>query len=294
MVKKNNFRRIAVYSSQANKDKNHVANQCIEILDNLGVDTMLSKNFKIVRNDKGSKFASDSTIVKSCDLIIAIGGDGTMLSCARKFGSKGIPILGINLGRIGFLSDLGLEDLTHNLKEIAKGSFSTDSRFFIEASVNRFKKPRIAVNEVVLHSGAIAQMLEYELYIDDQFVFQQKADGVIVSSPTGTTAYSLSGGGPIVHPDLQSMVIMPIFPHSLSTSPLVVKSSSKLQIKILECKNKARLSFDSHDSLILNKGDSIKIRESRMKYPLIHPEGHDFFSSCRNKLGWSSRIILNN
>jgi NAD+ kinase len=133
-------------------------------------------------------------------------------------------------------------------------------------------------------------MLEYELYIDNKFVYQQKADGVIVSSPTGTTAYSLSGGGPIVHPDVQSMIILPMFPHSLSTSPLVVKSSSEIQIHILQCKNNAKLSFDSHDSLILGKGDIINIKESQKNYFLLHPEGHDFYSSCRNKLGWSSRI----
>ena len=291
MVKKKSFNKVALYSSFANKDKYQVADHCIEILNNLGIKSVLSDNFVKVSTCKKNKLISDSSIIKTCDLVIAVGGDGTMLSCSRKFGSKGLPILGVNLGKLGFLSDLGLDDLTYNLKEIINGNFFADSRFFIEASIDSVKKPQIAVNEVVLHSGAIAQMLEFELYIDDKFVYQQKADGLIVSSPTGTPAYSLSGGGPIVHPEVNTMVIMPIFPHSLSTSPLVVKSSSQIQIRIIECKNKAKLSFDSHDSLILNKHDIIKINESKNNYSLIHPEGHDFYSSCRNKLGWSTRIV---
>ena len=290
MVRKKGFNRIALYSSHSSKDKEQVVNQCFEVLKHLSIPTVISDNFKS-QSLRGIKSVSDSTIIKTCDLIIAVGGDGTMLSSSRKFGSKGIPVLGINMGKLGFLSDLGLDDLTQNLNEIVRGNFLTDNRFFIEASVNKSKPAQIAMNEVVLHSGAIAQMMEYELFIDDKFVYQQKADGVIVSSPTGTTAYSLSGGGPIVHPDVSTMVILPIFPHSVSTSSLVVNSSNKIQIKIIDCKNKAKLSFDSHDSLTLSKGDVIEIRESKTKYSLIHPEGHDFYSACRNKLGWSDRIV---
>jgi NAD+ kinase len=291
MVRKYSFNRIGIYSSHSNKKKEQVVNQCLEVLKHLGISAVVSNNFKRNPAIERKRLVSDATITKTCDLIIAIGGDGTMLSSSRKFGSKGIPVLGVNLGKLGFLSDLGLEDLTQNLNEIVKGDFLVDKRFFIEASVNKSKKVQIAMNEVVLHSGAIAQMMEYELYIDNKFVYQQKADGVILSSPTGTTAYSLSGGGPIVHPDVPTMVILPIFPHSLSTSSLVVSSSSKIQIKIIDCKNKAKLSFDSHDSITLNKGDVIDIKESKTKYSLIHPRGHDFFSACRNKLGWSSRIV---
>jgi NAD+ kinase len=167
-----------------------------------------------------------------------------------------------------------------------------DKRFFLEAQLNNKKTTNMALNEIVIHSGAIAKLLEFELFINKKFVYRQRADGLIINSPTGSTAYSLSGGGPIVHPDVNAITLLPMFPHSISTSPLLVKDSSQIEIRIVGNKNKSILSMDSHDSLTLKIGDIISIRKSKSQLTLIHPKDHDFFSACRNKLGWSSSIAL--
>jgi len=223
-------------------------------------------------------------------LLIAIGGDGTMLNCSRRYGSKGVPILGINLGNVGFLTDIAPKEITSRLLDVIKGNFIKDKRFFLEASLQNKDGSFIALNEVVIHSGAIAQLIEFDLYIDNSFVYRQKADGLIVNSPSGSTAYSLSGGGPIVHPNLDVITLLPMFPHRLNTSPLVVSGGSKITIKMIEKKNKSVLSMDSHNSLKLRQGDVITISKGKSSLILIHPRGHDFYEACRNKLGWSSSL----
>ena len=146
----------------------------------------------------------------------------------------------------------------------------------------------MALNEIVIHSGKIAQLIEFNLFIDDNFVYRQKADGLIISSPTGSTAYSLSGGGPIVHPNVDTIILVSMLPHNLSTSPLLVEAGSKIRVDLE--KKKAILSFDSHENFPLKGNSSISISKAQSSLVLIHPKGQDFFASCRNKLGWSNRI----
>ena len=284
------FRKVAITSAYKNQKIFEIAKQCIEILKNLNIEIFLTENLNKLSKELNIRTSSDRTIINKADLIIAIGGDGTLLSCARTFGSNGLPILGVNLGNLGFLSDLAPQDITLQLRDVLSGEYIADKRFFLEAFTKDNKKPFVAVNEVVVHSGAVAQLIEYELWVDNNFVFKQKADGIIISSPTGSTAYSLSGGGPIVHPDLEAIILLPMFPHSLSTSPLLINSVSEITVKLLNSKNNTKISFDSHNSTSLKKGDSIKIRRSSSELILIHPKDHDFFSACRNKLGWSSKI----
>jgi NAD+ kinase len=224
-------------------------------------------------------------------LIIAIGGDGAMLSCSRIFGSKGIPILGVNLGRLGFLTDIAPNELTHKLLEVIDGNFESDQRFFLETRVRGIRKTSLALNEVVIHSGAIAQMIEYDLYIDNVFVYRQKADGLIICSPTGSTAYSLSAGGPILHPNLNAISIIPMLPQSLTSSPLVVKATSEIKVVLSNLSDRVHLSFDSHNSVKLTGNNEIIICKSDSMLKFIHPMGHDFYDGCRNKLGWSSAIV---
>ena len=164
-----------------------------------------------------------------------------------------------------------------------------DQRSFLEASIEK-NKSYIALNEVVIHSGALAQLIEYELFVNDTFVYRQRADGIIISSPTGSTAYSLSGGGPILHPEVKAITLLPMFPHSLSSSPLLINDDSKILIKIIDGAGRPKLSLDSHDSLLLKKGDEIVIRKAEAELTLLHPLNHDFYSACRNKLGWSKAL----
>lgn len=284
------FKKVAITSTYKNQKIFEIAKQCVEILNNLNIEILLTENLNKLSKELNIRISSDRKIINEADLIISIGGDGTLLSCARKFGSNGLPILGVNLGNLGFLSDLAPQDITLQLKDVMSGEYIADKRFFLEAFTKDDHEPHIAVNEVVVHSGAVAQLIEYELWVDNNFVFKQKADGIIISSPTGSTAYSLSGGGPIIYPDLEAIILLPMFPHSLSTSPLLINSGSEIAVKLLNSKNNTKISFDSHNSTSLKKGESIKIRRSSSELILIHPKDHDFFSACRNKLGWSSKI----
>jgi len=282
---KKTFNTVALCS---NSNKDHIfaiASQCMEVLVSQKVKVLIDSSLSSLSNSK-IKPSKEKEIIKNADLLIAIGGDGTMLKYSRIYGYKGIPILGINLGKLGFLTDINPQDLTSDLLRVLKGDFSQDERSFLEASVKGRKKKFIALNEVVIHSGSIAQLIEFDLFINNSFVYRQKADGLIISSPTGSTAYSLSGGGPIVHPELEAFILTPMLPQSLSTSPLVVKDNSLIRISIN--KQKATLSFDSHNSIILSGNNQIKICKAQSKLNLIHPINHDFFEGCRNKLSWST------
>ena len=284
------FSHIALSTSSQDERVLSIATQVYEILSNAGIKVSFDSSFLNLEAPTKKKHKTANHIIKNAELLIAIGGDGTMLNCSRRYGSKGVPILGINLGNVGFLTDIAPKEITSRLLDVIKGNFIKDKRFFLEASLQNKDGSFIALNEIVIHSGAIAQLIEFDLYIDDSFVYRQKADGLIVNSPTGSTAYSLSGGGPIVHPNLDVITLLPMFPHRLNTSPLVVSGRSKITIKMIEKKNKSVLSMDSHNSLKLRHGDVITISKGKSSLTLIHPRGHDFYEACRNKLGWSSSL----
>ena len=282
------FNSIGIFSTLKNERIISIARQCKEVLVNQNIKVLVTETLASLKEKKTCKVVSDSFIVGNADLLISIGGDGTLLSAARKFGSKGLPLLGINLGNLGFLTDVAPDEITQIITEVLRGKFTTDERFFLEAKIDSQKKPLLALNEVVIHSGSIAQLIEYEVYVDDIFVYRQRADGLIINSPTGSTAYSLSGGGPILHPNVKAITLLPMYPHSLSTSPLVVTDQSIIEIKMIQAKTKAQVSMDSHDSFTLKRGDVLTIKKAKPNLRLLHPSGHDFYSACRNKLGWSS------
>ena len=284
---KKRFKTITLSSTKQNEEILSIANQCYEVLKNTGLEVLIDKNLSKL-SFIGLKPSSKKTILKDSDLLIAIGGDGTMLNCAREYGSKNVRLLGINLGNLGFLNDIDPEDLTSFLTQIIEGRYVEDNRFFLEASLNTKKKRFLALNEVVIHSGEMAQLIEYDLFIDNVFVYRQKADGLIIASPTGSTGYSLSAGGPIVHPKVSAIVLSPMLPLSLSSSSLIVTAESKICIKLASLRE-AQISFDSHSSSPLRKDQEIHITKSKSIIKLIHPYENDFFEACRSKLGWSSR-----
>ena len=281
---RNKFNVITLYSTKQDRRIISIAKQCHEVLSSKGVKVLLDKNLSKI-SSSGFRVASEQRILKHSDLMISIGGDGTMLNCSRKYGLKGIPVLGINLGNLGFLNDIPPEELTSSLTKILEGEYSEDNRFFLEASLKG--KKTIALNEVVIHSGEIAQLIEYDLFINDSFVYRQKADGLIISTPTGSTAYSLSGGGPIVHPKVKSIMITPMLPLSLSSSSLLVESESKIRVNLVKGSKKARISLDSQGRFLLAANEEIHLSKSSSCLKLLHPKGQDFFEACRNKLGWS-------
>ena len=277
------FQSIALYSSKKNKRANQIFVQLIEIAENLKLKVIYPNSSSLSPPKKG-RLVSDTYVKNNADIVIAIGGDGTLLSCSRKFGVEGLPILGINLGNLGFLNDIDPTSLTDNLLEIFKGNYKIDKRFFLEASINKSNTKNIALNEIVIHSGSIAQLIEFEVYADDTFVYRQKADGIIINTPTGSTAYALSGHGPIIHPKVNAISLLPMFPHSLNTRPLIVNED--VRISIIPSK-KSFISYDSHTKKSLHKDDVVEIKKTASTLNLIHPVTHDFYSACRNKLGWS-------
>jgi NAD+ kinase len=279
------FNNVAIYSSLNSKKVKAIVSQTEEVLQNLGATVLKSNSLK-TNNSKG-KFYSDRHITNKADLVIVIGGDGTLLSGSRKFGVRGIPVLGINLGTLGFLTDIAPETLTSSLKEILNGKFTKDRRFFLEARLTgKTIRKNIALNEIVIHSDSVAQLMEYELFLDDIFVYRQRADGIIISSPTGSTAYALSGNGPIVHPDVSAITLLPMFAHTLNSRPMLIDSKTKVKVKILNNPN-CCISFDSHNKLKLASNEEVIIEKKAEELILIHPKGHDFYSACREKLGWS-------
>jgi len=284
---KKRFKTVALSSTKQNEEILSIANQCYEILKNKGLKVLIDRSLSKLK-PIGLRPSSKESILNNSDLLIAIGGDGTMLNCAREYGSRNISLLGINLGNLGFLNDIDPENLTTSLNKIIDGRYIEDNRFFLEANLNKNKKTFLALNEVVIHSGEMAQLIEYDLFIDDVFVYRQKADGLIVGSPTGSTGYSLSAGGPIVHPKVNSIVLSPMLPLSLSSSSLLVKAESKICLKLTKLRE-AQISFDSHTNILMKKNQEIKIVKSKSSLNLIHPSENDFFEACRSKLGWSSR-----
>ncbi|EDQ01845.1 NAD(+) kinase [Shewanella benthica] len=230
-----------------------------------------------------------------CDLAIVVGGDGNMLGAARVLARFNIGVIGVNRGNLGFLTDLPPDSFENALGEVLDGSFETEFRFLIEAQVHRhghMKSSNTAVNEAVLHPGKVAHMIEFEVYIDDVFMYSQRADGMIVSTPTGSTAYSLSAGGAILTPNLEALILVPMFPHTLSCRPIVVDACSKIKLVVSpDNGDSLEVSCDGHVALPVLPGDEILIKRSHERLRLVHPKGHNYFHVLRSKLGWGSKLF---
>src|SRR5690554_4029360 len=230
-----------------------------------------------------------------CDLVIVIGGDGSLLRGARALASHKVPLLGINRGRLGFLTDIIPEEIETKVGEVLAGKFTRDARFLLDMSVVRngaVIDTGDALNDVVLHPGQFIHMLEYELYIDGYFVTTQRSDGMIVSTPTGSTAYALSGGGPIMHPKLDAIGLVPMNPHTLSSRPMVVAGDSEIKIIVGAHSSAVPLvTCDGQTHVEVGSGDEIHIRKNPHLLTLIHPLNHNFYERCRSKLGWGGHLL---
>jgi NAD+ kinase len=225
-------------------------------------------------------------------LAVVLGGDGTLLSAARRLVEHDVPVTGINLGRLGFLTDIPADSMESMLGQILDGQYQEESRSLLATVVLRDGQTvaeTLAVNDVVLSKGARGSMVEIEVYVDGQFVYGLRADGLIVSTPTGSTAYALSSGGPIVHPSLAAFVLAPICPHTLSNRPIVLSDQSRVEI-ILVRGPSANVNFDVQDSFDLQEEDRIVITRSSKPVRLLHPQGHSHFAMLREKLHWGAHL----
>ena len=237
------------------------------------------------------KKASRDEIGRLCDLVIIVGGDGTILNAVRSLAHAHVPMVGINVGRLGFLADISPDEMEKSLDDILNGSYHEEQRLLLEMQVLRDNKVIFeadAFNDVVVHIRDVARMIEFETRINNVFVNHQRADGIVVSTPTGSTAYALSAGGPILHATLDAITLVPISPHTLSSRPLVVNADS--QIDILICNTKegiAQATCDGHLSTDVHVGDHIKVKRKLKKITLLHPKQHNYFEILRAKLHWS-------
>lgn len=261
-----------------------------------GYDVLIDERLADVLNDIPKQhFASLLNIGKNANLAVVVGGDGNMLGAARVLSRFDISVIGVNKGSLGFLTDINPEDFQVSLQEVLNGKYIEEQRFLLEAEVHRHgqvKSHNAALNEAVLHPGQVAHMIEFEVYIDDTFAFSQRSDGLIVSTPTGSTAYSLSGGGPILSPNLNAISLVPMFPHTLSSRPLVVDAKNRIKL-IVSPNNRGtqEISCDGQISLPVSPGDEVVIYQSPNKLKLIHPEDYRYYHVLRNKLGWSSKLF---
>lgn len=269
-------------------------NRLITFLQAQNVNLILEQGTASVLSSNGFEVVSKEELGKGCDLVMVVGGDGSMLWAAGALARYNVPMLGVNQGRLGFLTDIRPEEIEALVAEVLAGKYVMETRFMLGLSVWRDGKEigcGESLNDVVMHPGQLIRMIEFELFIDDQFVYRQRSDGMIISTPTGSTAYGLSAGGPLVHPKMDAIVLVPLNPHTLSSRSIVVDGSS--EIKLLIGKNNTAhptITCDGHSHVQTQAGDEIHVHKHPWKLHLVHPENHNFYEACRSKLGWHSQL----
>jgi len=285
------FNTIGIITKPEAESARQTLQSLCDFLGSKNCTVILEEQAPDISNNCGFSKASRDTIGNQCDLVIVIGGDGTILNAVRSLSHAHVPLLGINVGRLGFLADISPADLETSLAEILNGFYREEQRFLLEMQVLRDNKVIFegdAFNDVVVHIRDVARMIEFETRINDEFVNHQRADGIVISTPTGSTAYALSAGGPILHATLDVITLVPISPHTLSSRPLVVNADS--QINILICNTKdgiAQATCDGHLSTDVHVGDHIKVKRKKKKITLLHPRQYNYFEILRAKLHWS-------
>ncbi|HSC76853.1 MAG TPA: NAD(+) kinase [Pseudomonadales bacterium] len=302
------FRRIGLISRKGNQEVVETLSVLVEFLRaRSGTVVVETNTFSLLADvHKNVQICDREVLGSHCDLVIVVGGDGSMLGAARALSAQSVPVLGINRGSLGFLTDISPDEIETRVGAVLSGKYTLEERFLLDAAVVRGKEVIArgdALNEVVLHRGASLRMIEFALYLDDHFVYSQHSDGLVISTPTGSTAYALSGGGPILHPALDAIALVPMFPHTLTSRPIVVAGSSEIRIVLGAVginesseSDKAKgtrpeLSCDGQMHVSLQAGDIVHVQKKAEPLKLIHPLDHDYYETCRTKLGWGSRLV---
>ena len=230
----------------------------------------------------------------AADLVVVVGGDGSLLGFGREMAASAVPVVGVNRGGLGFLAAISPDQIDTKFTEILDGQFTTEEHFLLQASILRDGEviaQQSALNDVVVSPGGVMGMMEFSLWLDDEFVYDQRSDGLIVASPTGSTAYALSAGGPIMHPGLDAIVVVPMFPHTLTSRPLVVPGNNVLRLRLQNSSSTSpQISCDSQVQIKFQAGDEIQIRKHPNALTLLCPSDHSFYEACRSKLDWASRL----
>ncbi|MBU2878180.1 MULTISPECIES: NAD(+) kinase [Aliiglaciecola] len=288
------FKTIGLIGKPAHEGANKSLNAILQFLKRKGCRILVETKVSGMLQGNGFETAELENIGLQADLAIVVGGDGNMLGAARILAKHDVAVVGVNRGNLGFLTDIHPDDIDRQLTCLFNGEFVREQRFILQVDVFRDgiqQSSNSAINEVVLHHGKVAHMMEFEVYIDDNFVFSQRSDGLIVATPTGSTAYSLSGGGPILTPNLDALTLVPMFPHTLSSRPIVVDANSVVRMKVSnDNTDNLQVSCDSHIALTVFPGDEIHIKKNQDRLSLIHPKDYNYFNVLRTKLGWGSKL----
>jgi NAD+ kinase len=289
---KSQFRHIALIGKYQAQGSRSALEDIAYFLGTLGCDIAIERD---TANNTGlSQYPTldASGIGAQCDLALVVGGDGTMLGIGRLLAQFGIPLIGINQGRLGFITDIAFEDYQETLTPMLRGEFAEDRRGMMQASVMRNGHcvfSAMAMNDVVVYRGATGGMVELRVEVDGRFVANQRADGLIIASPTGSTAYALSAGGPLLHPSIGGWVLVPIAPHTLSNRPIVLPDTGEIAIEIVAGRD-ASANFDMQSLTSLLHGDRITVRRSEHQMRFLHPKGWNYFDTLRKKLHWNEGV----
>ncbi len=267
------------------------AKTVVKFLEQRGIKVLLGASSELPAELDGLGQVEGDALGAQVDLVIAIGGDGTMLYAARRVAAQGVPLLGINRGRLGFLTDVTPDSLEEVLDAVLRGDYSSEQRAMLEARIDldggAAGMPMLALNDVVLQGRDSGHMLDYVTWVDGSYVNSPAGDGLIVATPTGSTAYALSCGGPIIHPAVDAMVMVPICPHTLSDRPLVLNGSSAIEVRIdRRVETNAEVFCDGEYLGDQGIDGLLHIRRADVQLTLIHPAGHNYFEILRSKLNW--------
>lgn len=303
-IAKSHFKRIGLMGRAGKKSITTTLNELINLLSEWGLEITIDTSTASIdgihidfnRDDNPIKILPRGRMGEHCDLVMVVGGDGSILQAGSVLAGTGVPVLGVNRGRLGFLADINPERLGMELSEVFAGEYHTDERFLLKMQVlgrdddgnTQVFHESHALNDVVLHAGKSVHTIDFKLQIDDIDVYRQHADGLIVATPTGSTAYSLSAGGPIIHPSLDAICLAPMHPHTLSSRPIVVAGTSKITIKIhKDNRTQPMVSSDGEASVPLDNDQTLLITKHDKSLILLHPLDVDFYQACRTKLNWS-------
>lgn len=286
-----NFRNVGLIGRPGSDEVVQTLRHAIALLQERGCNIILDADIEHLLGHHGLQVGDRKILGESADLVVVVGGDGCLLGAARALSRYGTPVVGVNRGHLGFLTDIMPGELEQQLGAILDGRYETEKRFLLDAEVRRGQHPvggGSALNDVVIRAGDSVHMVEFELWIEGRFVYNQRSDGLIIATPTGSTAYALSGGGPIMHPKLDAIVLVPMHPHALSSRPLVVDGNSEIKL-VIRSGHSPLVSCDGQAGVRAQAGDVIYVRKRAQKLTLLHPTDHDFYEACRSKLGWSSK-----
>jgi len=264
-----------------------------DFLHSQGCDVVLENDTARNMGLTGYTQLSVAQIGEQCDLGLVVGGDGTMLGIGRQMASYGVPLIGINQGRLGFITDVPYQGFASTLEPMLHGDYVEDHRSLMQARVMRSGDcvyTAMAMNDVVLNRGATSGMVELRVEVDGHFVANQRADGLIIATPTGSTAYALSAGGPLLHPSIPGWVMVPIAPHTLSNRPIVLANTSHIAIELVAGRD-ASASFDMQSLASLMHGDRIEVTRSQHHVRFLHPRGWSYFDTLREKLHWNEGVM---